>query len=415
VSFSGVSGGDGQYHYAFDFGGDHPNFDGPGDIAPGANYASATAPIPAALLDDGDADGTPVPVRGRVYDGAGAFAERTFTVQVGNVVPTAAITGVPASLTVGQQVTLGSTVTDPSLADTAAGFTYQWTLTLDGSPAPADDGLTGPTLKFTPTQTMGYMATLQVRDKDDAPASTGQTAVPAEPCSIASLPQPNGDLKVWANGILDALAAGTLSYPTPGGGAVTGAEQIANDLALRHSDLNVNVLPVNAVNAGNTLAGFLAQGRGYAFDVDWSDWIAGNDGTFNNAPDDQDWHAPGQFDGGTLQCVHFLTEPPGRTVKPDGTGYNYTYGLNAGNLAGVDVGWVKKGANLISGTHVGFGWQIDPDFEAILWLLPNGGEAFFETIRWERNAQGQRTSAQKTSVSTNGGIGLWTVTPAELL
>lgn len=56
------------------------------------------------------------------------------TIVVDNVAPTASITGIPVSghSPEGTTITLGSSVTDPSSLDSAAGFTYAWTVTKNG-------------------------------------------------------------------------------------------------------------------------------------------------------------------------------------------------------------------------------------------------------------------------------------------
>jgi hypothetical protein len=63
-------------------------------------------------------------VRVRVTDDAGQTAEDAATVTIANVAPTATFTA-PASVLVGQPYLLALTgATDPSAADTAAGFAY---------------------------------------------------------------------------------------------------------------------------------------------------------------------------------------------------------------------------------------------------------------------------------------------------
>src|SRR5262249_14969257 len=67
-------------------------------------------------------DSTPVTIT--ATDDYGLTATTTFTLTVNNVAPTASITGVPGSghIPEGTAITLGSSVTDPSSVDTAAGF-----------------------------------------------------------------------------------------------------------------------------------------------------------------------------------------------------------------------------------------------------------------------------------------------------
>jgi PKD repeat protein len=94
------------------------------------------------------------------------------TILVDNVVPTATITGAPSSGTPGSVITVGSTVTDPSSVDTAAGFSYAWSVTKNGSPFAS--GSTA-SLSFTPDAAATYVVTLTAKDKDggsSAPASS---------------------------------------------------------------------------------------------------------------------------------------------------------------------------------------------------------------------------------------------------
>ncbi len=94
-------------------------------------------------------------------------AASTKTFVVTNVAPTATITGAPTSSPAGVQINLGSTVTDPSSADTAAGFTYLWSVTLNGNSYTTDLGPTnGPTFTFTPVVFGNNVVTLTATDKD---------------------------------------------------------------------------------------------------------------------------------------------------------------------------------------------------------------------------------------------------------
>src|SRR5204863_750362 len=66
-------------------------------------------------------------------DGATSPAAMS-SITVNNVAPTASIGGAPASSLEGTAISLSSTVTDPSTADTAAGFTLAWSVTKNGNP-----------------------------------------------------------------------------------------------------------------------------------------------------------------------------------------------------------------------------------------------------------------------------------------
>lgn len=72
-------------------------------------------------VDDGPVDGTSITIT--AIDQFGASTEVTFDVVVNNVAPTADVAG-PSSAIQGEAVEITLAATDPSNADTAAGFTY---------------------------------------------------------------------------------------------------------------------------------------------------------------------------------------------------------------------------------------------------------------------------------------------------
>src|SRR5262249_33610695 len=82
-----------------------------------------------------DGPNGPTTVTITATDNDGLTATTTFTLTVNNVAPTATITGAPASghSPEGTAIALGSSVTDPSSVDTAAGFTYAWSVTKNGA------------------------------------------------------------------------------------------------------------------------------------------------------------------------------------------------------------------------------------------------------------------------------------------
>src|SRR5262249_55561410 len=97
---------------------------------------------------------------------------QTFTITVNNVAPTAAIVGAPTSSPEGSAIDLTSTVSDPSTADTTAGFTYAWSVTKDGNPfATGSDA----DFSFTPDDNGSYQVTLSVTDKDGGVGSASAT------------------------------------------------------------------------------------------------------------------------------------------------------------------------------------------------------------------------------------------------
>jgi len=130
-------------------------------------------------------------------DGNGFNTQAAFTVAITGVAPTATIssatftssstglsaatlsTGVPASSPEGTKVTLTGSATSPDAADTAAGFTYGWTVTKDGS---SFGGGGGSTLSFTPNDEGTYVATLQATDDG---GKTGTTSVTITGTNVA--------------------------------------------------------------------------------------------------------------------------------------------------------------------------------------------------------------------------------------
>ena len=100
-----------------------------GNSTPGALPAQ-----PHTYADDGTYH-----VTVQITDQWGNISPATATIIVDNVAPTATITGAPASghSPEATAITLGSTVTDPSTVDTAAGFSYSWTVTRNGTPSRA--------------------------------------------------------------------------------------------------------------------------------------------------------------------------------------------------------------------------------------------------------------------------------------
>jgi hypothetical protein len=97
-------------------------------------------------------------------------------VLVNNVAPTAAITGAPASghSPEGTAISLGSTVTDPSSADTAAGFTYTWKVNKNGN---AFASGTSAGFVFTPDDNGIYVVSLSATDKDGGTSSLAHTTI----------------------------------------------------------------------------------------------------------------------------------------------------------------------------------------------------------------------------------------------
>jgi hypothetical protein len=113
-----------------------------------------------------------------VTDEAGASASDTAVVTSINVAPKPVITGAPYQTPEAVPITLGSTVSDPSAADTAAGFRYLWTVTknnvpfVQSGPEPGTLGMSSYT--FTPDVAATYVVKLKVTDKDNGAATTSK-------------------------------------------------------------------------------------------------------------------------------------------------------------------------------------------------------------------------------------------------
>src|SRR5262249_53216029 len=108
----------------------------------------------------------------------GRSAPVSTTIIADNVAPTVSITGAPATghSPEGTSITLGTSTTDPSPVDTAAGLTDAWAVTKNGA-AYASGGPSS-SIAFTPDDNATYVVTVTATDKDggkSAPASTTVT------------------------------------------------------------------------------------------------------------------------------------------------------------------------------------------------------------------------------------------------
>src|SRR5262249_28783779 len=122
----------------------------------GSPYASGSAANFTFTPDD---NGTyVVSLTGTNKDGATSPAAQT-TILVDNVAPMTAITGAPANghSPEGTAIIFGNTVTDPSAADTAAGFRYQWRVVKNGVLYLLTPLSTAPSFSFTPDDNGTYV------------------------------------------------------------------------------------------------------------------------------------------------------------------------------------------------------------------------------------------------------------------
>jgi hypothetical protein len=153
VSFSNVSGGAGGYTYSYDF-----NDSGTFEIT---NSSNASVTIPESYLDDGPSTDV---VRGRITDSSGNYKDFTTSITVNNVAPTPSINP-PSSPVMGIAATFTASATDPSTADTKAGFTYAWNFGDSGTGS-------GASISHTYAAAGTYTVTLTATDKDGGSKST---------------------------------------------------------------------------------------------------------------------------------------------------------------------------------------------------------------------------------------------------
>ncbi len=107
-----------------------------------------------------------------VTDDDGGTGTTTKTIDVTNVAPTVVINGAPASSPEGRVINLTSSVTDPSSADTAAGFDYAWSVTKNGTTYASG---TTAGFNFSPDDNGTYVVTLRVTDKDRGAGTDSKT------------------------------------------------------------------------------------------------------------------------------------------------------------------------------------------------------------------------------------------------
>ncbi len=160
VTFQGTaSGGSSPYSYAWNF--------GDGTTASGTPTPSHT------YQDNGSYTATLT-----VTDAAGRTSSSTTTAAISNVAPTANANG-PYSGVAGTAVNFTGSATDPSPADTQAGFTYAWDF---------GDGTTfvGRTPSHAYAQAGTYTATLTVTDKDGGKGVATTSVTIGAPASSAA-------------------------------------------------------------------------------------------------------------------------------------------------------------------------------------------------------------------------------------
>ena len=152
-----------------------------GQVAPQSGAAGAwtwTAPV----ADEG---GAPSMVTLTATNTAALTTTVSFPLAVSGVVPTATITTDPPSLPEGSSLTFLGTATSPDPADQAAGFTYAWKVTKDGSPYQVSSGSS---FNFSVADEGTFVISLQATDDGgmtSAPDST--TVIGAEVTPTATI------------------------------------------------------------------------------------------------------------------------------------------------------------------------------------------------------------------------------------
>jgi uncharacterized delta-60 repeat protein len=206
VSFADQA-GVGPFTYSYDF-----DNDGTFEIV-GSTSASAT--VPSLYATDGPGS---ITVAGRITDANGASADYTTDLAVNNVAPVAAIDGVPSSGTPNTPITLTASATDVGTADTAAGFTYAWTVTQDGNAFAAGSGAS---FTFTPTAAGSYAVSLIATDKDAGASSAATASI-----TVAAA----GPAATFADVAADEGAAATIGFTGQSGtGPFTYSYDFNND------------------------------------------------------------------------------------------------------------------------------------------------------------------------------------------
>jgi hypothetical protein len=151
VTFSSVL-GSAPFTYSYDL-----NNDGIFEIS---GTTATLETIPASMLTDGPRT---LPINARVTDINGAFSDFTTTLTVTNLAPAAAITGAPQTIVdEGSSVTLSAGAIDVP-ADTAAGFSFNWTVTRNSVTVAT---ATGSTFVLSVRDSGSYSVSLTATDKD---------------------------------------------------------------------------------------------------------------------------------------------------------------------------------------------------------------------------------------------------------
>jgi PKD repeat protein len=229
VTFANPAGGTGGYTYSYDF-----NNDGTFEVT----GSSASANIPESYFDDGPSTRV---VHGRITDGLGGYTDYTTSITVTNVAPTPTIT-LPSATDATIAVPFTGSATDPSTADTGAGFTYAWNFGDGTGPA------AGASVSHAFATADTYTITLTATDKDGGVGTT------TAHYTVAALPSASfsGPSSVTEG---TASAKVTFANPTGGTGGYTYSYDFNNDgtFEITGSSSASATLPESYVDDAGTL------------------------------------------------------------------------------------------------------------------------------------------------------------------
>src|SRR5262249_54350786 len=132
---------------------------------------------------------------------AGLSSTETVAITIVNAPPTATVNGAPVSSPEGTSISLTSTISDPSPADAAAGFTSAWSVTKDGNLFASGSGAS---YSFTPDDNAPSVVTLTATDKDGGVGTPTSTIVVT---NVAPTPSIGGAPASSPEGTMLSLAA----------------------------------------------------------------------------------------------------------------------------------------------------------------------------------------------------------------
>ena len=117
-------------------------------------------------------------------DGHGLTSSTSFTVAVNGVDPTAQILTDPPSVPEGSSVPFTGGATSPDPADNAAGFTYTWTVSVNGAQYATGSGASW---SFIPADDGTYTVKLTATDDGGMPGSTSMTLLVTNVAPVAAI------------------------------------------------------------------------------------------------------------------------------------------------------------------------------------------------------------------------------------